>query len=337
MTVTRRIATEEAFATPEQMQAIERVIASGARDADSPFWSMMAQGQNPFAQRVMRQLLDLESERMAIMDARGVDMHVLALTSPGVQTLPAAEAVAMAGRSNDLLAELIKRHPTRFAGLATIAPQAPDAAAREIERAVTALGLNGVMINSHTANEYLDEEKFLPIFEAAHALGTPIYIHPRAPSAGMAEPYLKYGLETAIWGYGAETGLHGVRLLVSGLFDRFPRLKIILGHMGEGIPFWLSRIDYMHRHGTSRTRLQRTMTDYFRDNFMITTSGMNSPETLRFCIELLSANNIMWAIDYPYQETPDAMDFMTTVDIAPADRAAIFHRNAERVFGIDPL
>lgn len=337
MTVKRRIATEEAFATPEQMLAIERVIAGGVRDADSPFWSMMARGQTPFAQRVMRQLLDLEGERLEIMDAHGVDMQVLALTSPGVQTLPAGEAVAMAERSNDLLAALIKRHPTRFAGLATIAPQAPEAAAREIERAVTVLGLNGVMINSHTNNDYLDEEKFLPIFEAAHALDTPIYIHPRAPSAGMAQPYLKYGLETAIWGYGAETGLHGVRLLVSGLLDRFPKLKIILGHMGEGIPFWLWRLDYMHRHGSGRVKLQRTITEYFRENFMITTSGMNSPETLRFCIDLLSARNIMWAIDYPYQEAPGAVEFMESVEIEEADRENIFYRNAERVFGLNSL
>lgn len=337
MTVKRRIATEEAFTTPEQMQAIERVIAGGARDADSPFWSMMAKGQNPFAQRVMRQLLDLEGERLEIMDTHGVDMHVLALTSPGVQTMQADEAVAMAVRSNDLLAEVIKRHPTRFAGLATIAPQAPAAAAREIERAITTLGMKGVMINSHTDNEYLDEDKFLPIFEVAHALGVPIYIHPRAPSAGMAGPYLKHGLETAIWGYGAETGLHGVRLLVSGLLDRFPNLKIILGHMGEGIPFWLWRIDYMHRHGSGRPKLQRTISEYFRDNFVITTSGMHGPEALRFCIDLLSSRNIMWAIDYPYQETPGATDFMATVDIAEADRENIFLRNAERVFGIDPV
>jgi predicted TIM-barrel fold metal-dependent hydrolase len=328
----RRIATEEAFATAEQMQAIERVIEGGGVDADSRFWSMMARGPNPFAQRVMRQLLDLESERIAIMDAHGVDMHVLALTSPGVQTLPADAAVAMARRSNDLLAEITRRRPDRFAGLATIAPQDPDAAAREIERAMTTLGLNGLMINSHTADEYLDEDKFLPIFEAAHATGAPIYIHPRAPSSGMAAPFLKYGLETAIWGYGAETGLHGVRILMSGLLDRFPDLKIILGHMGEGIPFWLWRIDYMHRHGSGRPPLQRTITEYFRDNFVITTSGMQGPEALRFCIDLLGPKNIMWAIDYPYQETPGAVAFMDGVAIDEEDREDIYWRNAERVF-----
>lgn len=337
MTIVRRIATEEAFATAEQMQAMERAIAGGKSDADSRFWSMMAKGETPFAQRVMRQLLDVEDERLDIMNAHGVDMHVLALTSPGVQTLGTDEGLSLSERCNDLLFELIKRHPSRFAGLATIAPQAPEAAAREIERAVTTLGFNGVMINSHTNDEYLDEDKFLPIFEAAEALDTPIYIHPRAPSSGMAQPYLKYGLETAIWGYGAETGLHGVRLLVSGMLDRFPKLKIILGHMGEGIPFWLWRLDYMHRHGSGRTKLQRTITEYFKENFVITTSGMHGPEALRFCIELLSSRNIMWAIDYPYQETGGALSFMETVDIAQSDRENIFYRNAERVFGISPL
>jgi len=335
MTTRRRIATEEAFATPEQMQAIERVIAGGTVDADSRFWTMMARAPNPFAQRVMRQLLDLEEERVAIMDAHGVDMHVLALTSPGVQTLPSDEAVAMAVRSNDLLAELVRRRPDRFAGLATIAPQDPEAAGREIERAMTTLGLNGVMINSHTADEYLDEDKFLPIFEAAHAFDAPIYIHPRAPSSGMAAPFLKYGLETAIWGYGAETGLHGVRILMSGLLDRFANLRIILGHMGEGIPFWLWRIDYMHRHGSGRLPLQRTITEYFRDNFVITTSGMQGPEALRFCIDLLGAKNIMWAIDYPYQETPGAVEFMDQVAISEDDRDAIYWRNAKRVFRVE--
>jgi len=336
MTHYRRIATEEAFATAEQMDAIQRAIETGRRDADTPFWGMMASGQNPFAQRVMRQLLDLEGERLEIMDAEGVDMHVLSLTSPGVQTLAADEAVAMAQRGNDLLAALTERHPSRFAGLATIAPQAPEAAAREIERAIGTLGLNGIMINSHTDDEYLDEEKYLPIFEAAHAMDAPIYIHPRGPSSGMAKPYLKYGLETAIWGYGAETGLHGVRIMVSGLLDRFPKLKIILGHMGEGIPFWLWRLDYMHRHGSNRPKLQRTLPEYFRDNFMITTSGMNWSTALKFCVEAVGADNIMWAIDYPYQEMPGAVQFMDTADISDEDRRKIYSANAERVFRIPP-
>jgi len=332
----RRIATEEAFAIPEQMDALRVLTEQDGGGADVPFWRMMTHDANPFAQRVYRQLLDLEGERLAIMDDQGVDMHVLAVTSPGVQMFPAAQAVPMAALANDRLAAVIAAHPRRFAGLATIAPQDPAAAAREIARAVGGLGLNGVMINSHTFDEYLDEDKFLPIFEAADAHGAPIYIHPRAPSAGMAQPYLKYGLETAIWGYGMETGLHAVRLIMSGIFDRFPKLKVILGHMGEGLPFWLWRLDYMFANGSNRPSLARLPSDYMRDNFMITTSGMNWPKVLNFCIDAVGIDNIMWAIDYPYQETPGAISFLDAVPLSDDDKAKIYHRNAERVFGIAP-
>jgi predicted TIM-barrel fold metal-dependent hydrolase len=332
----RRIATEEAFAIPEQMEALRLLTEQASDDADVPFWRMMTHVANPFAQRVYRQLLDLEGERIAIMDEQGVDMHLLALTSPGVQMFPAAQAVPMAALANDRLAEVIAAHPRRFAGLATIAPQDPTAAATEIARAIGRLKLNGVMINSHTFDEYLDEDKFLPIFEAAAAHGAPIYIHPRAPSRGMAQPYLKYGLETAIWGYGVETGLHAVRLIMSGIFDRFPTLKVILGHMGEGLPFWLWRLDYMFANGSNRPSLARLPSEYMRDNFMITTSGMNWPKVLDFCIDAVGIDNIMWAIDYPYQETPGAVSFLDAMPLSATDKAKIYHGNAERIFGIAP-
>lgn len=334
MTKFRRIATEEAFATPEQLRRLSEVNA-GSDSADAPFWTMLTSGTNPFANRVARQLVDIEDERLRAMDALGVDMHLLALTSPGVQMFETAEAVDMAARSNDYLADLCTRHPTRFAGLATIAPQDPAAAAKEIERACGQLGLNGIMINSHTNDEYLDEDKFLPIFEAASALEKPIYIHPRAPSRGMAEPYMKYGLANAIWGYGAETGLHGVRLIMSSVFDRFPNLRIVLGHMGEGLPFWQWRLDYMYTNGSS-PRLSLTPGEYMRRNMAITTSGMNWDKALAFCIDAVGIDNIMWAVDYPYQEHPSAVEFMDAVDLPDADKAKLYHGNAERIFGIAP-
>ncbi|WP_129793773.1 amidohydrolase family protein [Sphingosinicella sp. CPCC 101087] len=333
----RRIATEEAFATPEQLEALADRIAAGDDSADAPFWGMMAGSANPFAQRVKRQLLDLDDERLAIMDAEGVDMHVLALTSPGVQMFAPDRAAAMARDSNDRLAELVARHPRRFAGLATIAPQDPEAAALEVERAMGKLGLNGVMINSHTNDEYLDEEKYLPIFEAAAASGAPIYLHPRAPSRGMAGPYLKYGLETAMWGYGAETGLHAVRLIMSGVFDRFPGLRLVLGHMGEGLPFWQWRLDYMFASGSNRPKLELLPGEYMRRNMAITTSGMNWDKALAFCIEAVGIDNIMWAIDYPYQTTPEAVEFMDRAPLSDEDRTKIYAGNAERIFNIAPL
>jgi 5-carboxyvanillate decarboxylase len=336
----RRIATEEAFSVPEVFAALQEWVAGAEPDEpDHDFLSFLFGQDLPGLQRVRRQLLDLEDERLAIMDGWGVDVHLLSLTAPGVQTLPDDRAIALAANVNDRLAEVIGRHPDRFAGLAAVAPQAPEAAAAEIGRAIGDLKLNGVVINSHTRNEYLDDEKFWPIFEAAQDLGAPVYIHPRSPSAQMAQPYKRFGLETGIYGFQAETGLHGIRLICSGVFDRFPRLQIVLGHLGEGIPFWLWRVDYMHPVRSShnaRPKLELTPSEYFKRNFKITTSGMNWHPALRFCIEAVGADNIMWAIDYPYQLTDGAVKFMNDAPISDADKRKIFHRNAERVFGIAP-
>jgi 5-carboxyvanillate decarboxylase len=336
----RRIATEEAFSVPEMFAALQEwVAAAGPDEPDHDFLSFLFGQDLPGLQRVRRQLLDLEDERLAIMDVFGVDVHLLSLTAPGVQTLPDDRAVALAAHVNDRLAEVIDRHPDRFAGLAAVAPQAPEAAAAEIGRAIGTLKLNGVVINSHTRNEYLDDEKFWPIFEAAQDLAAPIYIHPRSPSAQMAQPYKRFGLETGIYGFQAETGLHAIRLICSGVFDRFPRLQIVLGHLGEGIPFWLWRVDYMHPVRSShnaRPKLELTPSEYFKRNFKITTSGMNWHPALRFCIEAVGPDNIMWAIDYPYQLTEGAVKFMNDAPISDADKHKIFHRNAERVFGIAP-
>jgi 5-carboxyvanillate decarboxylase len=203
-------------------------------EPDQEFWGFVFTEDTPGPRRVRRQLLDLEDERLQIMDANGVDVQLLSLTAPGVQTFPPAEGAALARLANDRLAELIGKHPGRFAGLAAVVPQDPRSAAAEIDRAVTDLRLNGVIINSHTGSEYLDEEKYWPLLEAAESLGAPIYLHPRSPAAQMAAAFKKYGLETGIWGFQADTGLRGLRLICAGVFDRFPALKIVLGHLGEG-------------------------------------------------------------------------------------------------------
>jgi 5-carboxyvanillate decarboxylase len=336
----RRIATEEAFSVPEVYQAMQDWAAAAAPgEPDQDLWRFSTTQDTPGTRRVRRQLLDLTGERLDIMDANGVDMHLLSLTAPGVQALENAAARSLAGLVNDRLAETIARHPGRFAGLATIAPQDPGGAVAEIERAMGELRLNGIMINSHTRNEYLDDEKFWPIFEAAEGLGAAVYIHPRSPSAQMAAPYKKFGLETAMYGFQAETGLHAIRLICSGVFDRFPELTIVLGHLGEGLPFWLRRVDDMHpvrNSFNSRPRLELKPSEYFKRNFLITTSGMNWPPALRFCIEAVSADNIMFAIDYPYQVTETAVQSMNDIPLPEEDKRKIFHQNAERVFRIAP-
>ncbi len=329
----RRIATEEAFAIPEQFDAWRELLKKST-DYDPDLFLARAQTDGGL---LSRRLLDVDEERLRIMDEAHVDVHLLALTSTGVQALETELAVSIAALGNDRLAAAIARHPTRYAGLATIAPQDPKRAVKEMERAIRTLKLSGVMINSHTNGEYLDELKFWPILEAAAALDVPIYIHPRSPSPAMAQPYRKYHLEHAIWGYAVETGLHAVRLIMSGVFDKYPTLKIVIGHMGENIPYALYRMDWMHARAPvamDRPKLALTPSEYFRRNFMITTSGVNWHPALRFCIEVLGADNIMWAVDYPYQETHEAVRFMNDAPISDDDKAKIFYRNAERVFRI---
>ena len=345
----RKIATEEAFTIPEIAAALRDVVRRGGPNLDLKLLRLIYDtpaeaariGQAPagsrdaLARTFLPRLLDIGAGRLADMDANGVDMHLLSLTMPGVQMFDPATAVSLARLSNDRLSEAVRSHPTRFAGLASFAPQDPPAAAKEMERAINTLKLNGVLVNSHTQNGYLDEPRFWPILEAAEALGTPLYIHPRAPSDGMAAPFSDYRMEGSIWGYGMETGTHAVRLILSGVLDRFPRLRIVLGHMGEALPFWLWRLDYMAAPGSRadlRNRLKAS--EYFRRNFAITTSGLEDPLVLRFCVDKIGIDSVMWAIDYPYQPTAPAVAFLESATLSDDERERIAHRNAERIFGL---
>jgi predicted TIM-barrel fold metal-dependent hydrolase len=296
-----------------------------------------AGSRDALARSFLPRLLDLDAGRFADMDANGVDVHLLSLTSPGVQMFDRATAVALARLSNDRLSEVVRRHPARFAGLASFAPQDPPAAAKEMERAIGTLKLNGFIVNSHTENGYLDEQRFWPILEAAEALGAPLYLHARAPSDGMAAPFRDYRMEGPAWGYGLETSTHAVRLMLSGVLDRFPRLRIVLGHIGEALPFWLWRLDYMASPGVRaalRNRLKPS--EYFRRNFAITTSGIEDPAVLRLGVEKIGIDNVMWAIDYPFQPTAPAVAFLESAPLSDDERARVAHANAERIFGLSP-
>lgn len=326
----RLIATEEACAFPDQVAAIRRLAEHPGDDPDLVMWSRFL---SPAYTTVLRRLLDLEEERIRIMDEAGIDMQVLSMTSPGVQMFDRDAATAMARSANDQLAEAIARRPARFAGLASIAPQDPNQAAKEIERAMGALGLHGLIVNSHTNGEYLDAPKFAPILEAAVACRAPIYIHPRNPpfpaSKILDGPYNLYG---AIWGFQVETGTHAMRLIVNGIFDAFPTLQIVIGHMGEALPFWVYRMDYMWRG-----KLKRKPSEYLKENFVITTSGVNFHPTLQYCHTIMGSERIMFAVDYPYQETHEAVAFMNTAPLPEADRDRIAYANAEEVFRIPAI
>jgi 5-carboxyvanillate decarboxylase len=330
----RRIATEEAFAIPEQFEAYRALGRSTWSSPDIVFWSrILRQPDSP----LIGPLLDLDDGRLADMDANGVDVQLLLLTSPGVQVFDADTATGLATMANDRLADAIARHPDRFAGLAAFAPQDSARAVREMERAISELGLNGFVVNSHTDGEYLDQEKFWPILEAAEALDAPIYIHPRPLPETAIGPYLDQELWAGIWGYAAETGLHALRLITSGVFDRFPRLRIVLGHMGEGLPYFVYRLDYMSRilrQIGSHKPYELDPSEYLVRNFLVTTSGMNHHPPLELCLKVLGAENVMWAIDYPYQPTPESVAFMDSAPIAGEEREKLYAGNAERVFGI---
>jgi 5-carboxyvanillate decarboxylase len=199
------------------------------------------------------------------------------------------------------------------------------------------LKLNGFMINSHTNSEYLDDPKFWPILEAAEALNRCIYIHPRGASDGLKGPLREYGMDSAMWGYGVEVGTHAVRMMASGLFDRFPKLKICIGHMGEAVHFWIWRVTFMNSRSQTIGRApktQLTMTEYFQRNFVISTSGHEDPLALEYSIKKLGADNVLWAIDYPYQPTAPAVAFIDSAPLSSADKAKVAYQNAERIFHI---
>jgi 2,3-dihydroxybenzoate decarboxylase/5-carboxyvanillate decarboxylase len=330
----RKIATEEACSIPEVAARLGEVARTTWKNLDiklvNSIYNAPAAAPNP----LLRQLLDLDKVRLAVMDQHGVDMHVLSLTAPGVQMFDADTGTALAALANDRIAEVMRRRPSRFAGLASFAPQDPARAVKEMERAIRTLGFGGFIVNSHTNDEYLDERKYWPILEAAEALDAAIYIHPRAPSGGMAKPFDDYRLEAAVWGYGIEVGTHAVRLMMSGVLDRFEKLKIVLGHMGEAVPFWLWRLDYMGAPGRQGRAQKLKASEYFARNFWITTSGVEDPLALRYAIDKIGADRVMWAIDYPYQPTAPAVAWIDAARLTDDEREKICHGNAERVFKI---
>ena len=337
----QRIATEEAFATTEQFRLYRRMLADGSIH-DPGFlslWGFYLHSPSERATQIIERLQNIDSRRIADMDATGISMQILSLTSPGVQVFDAATAVSFARDSNDQLAAAIAKYPTRLAGLAAVAPQNPREAARELERGVRSLGLKGAILNSHTLGEYLDDPKFWDIFAAAEALDVPVYLHPNSPSAGLIQPLLQRGLDGALYGFGVDTGMHLLAIITSGVFDRFPKLKLVVGHLGEALPFWLFRLDYMHRATVASKRyafmkpLRRQVSDYLRENVYVTSSGMAWAPAIQFCQQVLGVDRVMYAMDYPYQFEPSEVLAMDSVGTA-ADRDSFYAQNARNVFGL---
>ena len=321
----KRISCEEAFSTPEIVEALKK--AAGG---------MPSLSSGPIAGPFMPALLDLGEGRIRTMDRDGVDIQILSLASPGVQSFEAPTAVSLMTLVNDRLAEAIRRYPTRFSGLAVMAPQDPAASARELERAVRTLGLKGAIINSHTRGEYLDDPKFWPIFEAAQALNVPLYIHPREPPPSMAQSLSMPGFTTS-WGYSVETGTHALRLIAAGVFDKFMMLRIVLGHLGETLPFVIDRVDNRYQWEMKlfgKKKLMRLPSEYFKDHFVVTTSGMNYQAPLLATIAQLGVDRVLFAADYPMEVQADAVEEMEAMPLSMPDKWKVWETNARKVFAL---
>jgi 5-carboxyvanillate decarboxylase len=334
-----RIATEEAWAPPELLARYRRLLQEKPASGDPGFHSLWGffLGTTPRATQLVQRIQDLGERRLADMDASGISKQVVFVTAPGVQVFDAATAVSLSRDLNNQLLQETRKHPDRYAALAAIAPQDPAEAVKELQRAISR-GFKGAVINSHTQGRYLDEPKCWEIFAAAEALDAPLYLHPNTPPPAMIGPFLPRGLDGAIYGFAVETGLHLLRIIVAGVFDRFPRLKIVVGHLGEGLPFWLFRLDFMHRSMVASNRyegakpLNHPLSHYLKSNVWVTTSGMQWAPAILFCQQVLGADRVMYAMDYPYQFVPEEVKVTDELPITEEDRRRLYQLNAEGVF-----
>jgi len=320
----RTIAVEEHFVTTNYVQGI-----------GSGFFNRF-KNMGPRGARIAEQLSELGDKRVAEMDAAGIDLQVLSLNSPGVEQAEAADAITCAREANDYLADAIKRHPIRFAGFASLPIQAPDEAAKELERCVQQLGFKGANINGHSRGRYLDDKFFSPFLACAEALNVPLYLHPTVPHKPVADalyggftPAVTGALASAGWGWHIETAVHLLRIILGGVFDRHPKLQVVVGHMGEAIPFMLPRLD--RNLPPPLTILARPLADYLRQNVHYTFGGFNFMPTFLNLLLEIGVDRIMFSVDYPYGSMEEAKSFLQHIPVCDSDRERIAHTNAERL------
>ena len=330
----KRIGTEEHFLLPVYTSAVAKHMKANPDAEPSEPW--LRRGFPPVDKMPTGKRIQEFSIRVSEMDRDGVDHQVLSLCQPGVQVLGPKAGLEISRAVNDQITEICAKYPGRFSNLATIPPQAPKAAATELERAVKKLGMKGAVLNSHTKGTYIDDKSLWPIYEAAESLGVPIYLHPRAPSPQMIEPYQTHGLHM-IWGFGAEASLNALRLILSGAFDVFPKLQFVLGHLGEGIPLYLDRIDNRYAYMPSKYKnaerpLKRKPSEYFRSNFAVTSSGQNWAPAVRFCQEVVGVDRVLFGADYPFENQAEAVKQGDEIPMSDEDRKKFFQLNAERLF-----
>ncbi len=286
--------------------------------------------------RTLDRLEDVGGERLELMDRHGIAMSVLSLASDGIQGIrDPAEAVGRARAANDALAAIVATRPERFAGFAAVARQDPAEAAREAERAVRDLGFRGVLVNGFSEGApYYDDERYRDFWATIEALDVPFYLHPRNPLESQREIYAgRPELLGPTWAFGVETATHALRLIVSGLFDRFPRLTVVLGHLGEGLPFQTHRLEQRLRRRAD-VRLERLPTAVLRENFYVTVSGNYHTPSLTGVLSELGPERVIFAADHPFEDIADAAEWFDALDLDDDVRERIAFRNAARLLGL---
>jgi 2,3-dihydroxybenzoate decarboxylase len=310
----RKIALEEHFLNPELEE----------------YWLPTVAGVDPqVASGLLARLKDFGDKRLQAMDDAGIARSVLSIAGPGVQNeRDTATARRRAAEANDFLAREVQQRPDRYSGFGHLPMQDARAAADELERCIGELKFCGVMINGHTSGQYLDHPSLHPFWERAEALEATIYIHPTDPIAPSSALAGVEGLRRATWEWGFETGSHALRLVFSGLFDRFPRARVALGHLGETLPFLLWRFD--SRAKLYGVKLAKKPSDYIRQNIVVTTSGMCATEPLDCTIAALGKDRVMFAADYPFEQAAEAGEFLDQTPLPEPVREDIAFRNAMR-------
>jgi len=294
------------------------------------------QSMAPGLAAAVAKLADFET-RLATMDAHGIRMQVVSLSSPGLQGYTeTAKAIAVARRANDSLAEGIQRHPTRFAAFAALPTQNPKAAADELERTIKQLSFRGAMIHGHTNWDYLDGQKHRVLWERAASLRVPIYLHVNDPSSESRKMYAEHPeLAGSAWGWGVETASHALRIICAGIFDAYPAATLILGHLGESLPYLLGRLDEGYNSAPPRARkLKKPLSAYIRENILVTTSGLYRPEALVCAISAMGPDRVLFAGDYPFVDQETAVEIFERTPMSDETRQMISHRNAERWLGL---
>jgi predicted TIM-barrel fold metal-dependent hydrolase len=332
----KRIATEEAWTFADLVRAqVDYLKTSEGRQDDS----LAMAGMFATMPRLQSMLQDIGAARLAHMDEYGIDRQLLLLTAPGVQVVRAGEGTALAREANDRAAAACRRWPDRFSALAAFDPRDVESSVRELERAMSQLKLNGAVLNSHFQGRYLDEPAYEPILEALHRLDAALYIHPTAPF--NAAHYKMRGFTGALAGFPHDVWLHVMGLIFAGVFDRYPRLRLVIGHLGECLPLHLYRFDWMQsnadgvpglRNGAPALKLRHPVSHYFLNNVWVTTSGVGWEPAVKFCMEVLGPDRVLYAMDYPYQQSSDEVAGYDRLDLSPDHKRMLMQSNAEAVF-----